>query len=85
MKNPDRGVRVIAVNNYNFESRFDIYLEFSGKREWLMVHRHNGILYRMLRNGISLAELRKISGRDKGRVQYLIRVIDEYLDELKTA
>ena len=85
MKNPDRGVRVIAVNNYSVVSRFDIYLEFSGKREWLMMHRHNGILYGMLRNGISLGELRRFSGRDRERVQHLVRVIDEYLEDLKTA
>ena len=85
MKNSERSIRVIAVNNYSVESKFDIYLEFSGKREWLMMHRHNGILYNMLKHGVSIGELKRFNGRDKGRVQYLLRVIDEYLEDRESA
>lgn len=85
MKNPDRGVRVIAVNNDKVYSKFDIYLEFSGHREWLMMHRHNGILFNILKHGISLGELRRFKGRDQSRVQYLIKVIDEYLADICAA
>ena len=85
MKNPERSIRVIAVNNYKVESKFDIYLEFSGQREWLMMHRHSGLLFGLLRNGASLAELRRIRGRDQKIVKYLLKVIDEYLEEEKSA
>ena len=85
MKNPERSIRVIAVNNYKVESKFDIYLEFSGQREWLMMHRHSGLLFSLLRNGVSLAELRRIRGRDQKIVKYLLKVIDEYLEEEKSA
>lgn len=85
MKNPERSIRVIAVNNYKVESKFDIYLDFSGQREWLMMHRHSGLLFGLLRNGVSLAELRRIRGRDQKIVKYLLKVIDEYLEEEKSA
>lgn len=85
MKNPDRGVRVVAINNDKVYSKFDIYLEFSGRREWLMIHRHNGILFKILQHGISLGELRRLKGREQGRVQYLLRVIDEYLSDIQVA
>lgn len=85
MKNPDRGIRVFATNNERVPNKFDIYIEYAGRREWLMMHRHSGILFPMLKNGITLAELRKISGLNKDRVKYLIRVIDEYLAEEMTA
>ena len=81
MKGQENRIKVFAVNNYKVESRFDIYLEFSGRREWLMMHRHSGILYNLLRNGVTLGELRRFKGRDQNRVQYLIRVIDEYLED----
>lgn len=85
MKNPDRGIRVFAVNNDKVHCKFDIYLEFSGQREWLMICRHNGILYNVLKNGISLGELRRVKGRDRERVQHLIKVIDEYIKEERSA
>ena len=85
MRNPDSSVRVIAVNNAKVKSKFDIYLDFSGQREWLMMHRHNGILFNMLRNGVSLGNLRRMKGNDQSRVRYLVRVIDEYLEDLATA
>lgn len=85
MKNPDKGVRVIAVNNYKVESRFDIYLEFSGKREWLMMHRHNGFLYNRLKNGMTLGEIRRLTGRERRGFKYLLAVIDEYLEDREAA
>jgi hypothetical protein len=84
LKNENR-IRVYAVNNYKVEFRFDIYLEFSGKREWLMSHRRNGILFNMLKHGIPLGELRRMSGWQKRHVEYLLKVIDEYLEEEKSA
>ena len=85
MKNPERNIKVYAVNNYKVDNKFDIYLEFSGQREWLMMHRHSGILFGILKNGARLDDLRRIRGRDQKHVKYLLRVIDEYLEEEKSA
>ena len=79
MSNPDRGVRVFAINNEKVHSKFDIYLEFSGQREWLMMYRHNGIIFNTLKDGISLADLRRLKGRDRDKFKHIIRVIDEYI------
>ena len=79
MKNPDRGIRVIALNNENVHSKFDIYLDFSGHREWLMICRHNGILFSLLKNGVSLGDLRRVKGRDRERIQRIVKVADEYI------
>lgn len=86
MKNPDRGVRVIAINNEKVHSKFDIYLDFSGRREWLMMCRHNGILFSILKDGIALSDLRrKIKGRDRERIQRVIKVADEFIKEERSA
>lgn len=79
MGSPDRGVRVFAVNNEKVHSKFDIYLEFSGQREWLMMYRHNGIIFNMLKDGMPLSDLRRLKGRDRDKFKHIIRVIDEYI------
>lgn len=79
MGSPDRGVRVFAVNNEKIHSKFDIYLEFSGQREWLMMYRHNGIIFNMLKDGMSLSDLQRLKGRDRDKFKHIIRVIDEYI------
>ena len=85
MRNQENRIRVVAVNNNNVHSKFDIYLDFPEGREWLMLHRHDGILFNMLRDGMSLRELRQQSRDRKDRVKYLIKVIDEYISEEKSA
>lgn len=51
-------IRLISVSNGN-ESGFDIYLDFSGQREYLMSHRHHGVLFNILKDGIGLATLQR--------------------------
>ena len=85
MKNPEQKIKVVAVNNNRIESKFDIYLERNGQRDWLMIHRHNGILYKMLEHGMRLDELRNTKGWRKDQVKYLLRVIDEFLEDEKSA
>ena len=80
MKNPNRKIKVYAVNNNKLDSMFDIYLETAGKREWLMVHRHNGLVFNLLRNGVSLDELKKMKKESAERVRHIIKVVDEYLE-----
>ena len=38
---------------------FDIYLDFSGQREYLMNHRHNGLLYAVLKDGPMIDDMRR--------------------------
>ena len=80
MKNPNRKIKVYAVNNNKLDSMFDIYLEMAGKREWLMVHRHNGLVFNLLRNGVSLDELKNMKKESAERVRHVIKVVDEYLE-----
>lgn len=58
MKRYNRNILVFAENNGN-ESGFNIYLEFSGQREYLVTHRHNGAMFSMLKNGIRLDDMQR--------------------------
>ena len=55
-----RNLNVVAVNNSN-KSGFSLYLDFSGQREFLMYHRHNGLIYNLLKDGISVSELSRMT------------------------
>ena len=90
----NRNIRVLAENNGDKDG-FNIFLDFSGQREYLMYHRHNGQLYTMLKDGVIVDDARrwkpsKIHSRRARRngsaelydtVNYLISVIDDYLLE----
>lgn len=91
MKNTDRNVWVIAENNPGHDG-FNIYLDFSGQREYLMSHRHCGFTYSVLKDGIRLSELKRIITGNTMRygypiqkyrkpLQYLIGTIDSYISE----
>ena len=54
----NRNVRIKAENNGN-KNGFNIYIVFSGHKEFLMHHRHNGLLYGILKDGISISDLRR--------------------------
>lgn len=56
MKHINRNIRVIAENNEG-NLGFNIYLDFSGQREFLMFHRHNGLLFSLLKDGVCVADL----------------------------
>lgn len=81
MKNREHAIRVIAQNNYKVHGMFDIFLEISGQKHFVMSHRHNGILFGMLKNGMTLGKLRSLKGREKGQVKYLLTVVDEFISE----
>ena len=38
---------------------FNIYMDFSGRREYLTLHRHNGILDEMLKDGMHFDDMRR--------------------------
>ena len=80
-----RNLSVVAVNNSN-RPGFDIYLVFSGHREFLIHHRHNGQLYILLKDGIRFDSLYRMLNNRMFKakvfhnvVSYLIKVIDDYL------
>jgi hypothetical protein len=90
----NRNIRVKAENNGKKEG-FNIYIIFSGQKEFLMHHRHNGLLYTMLKDGISLSDLRRWKPSQVslsrtctrrgsiifGSVRHILSVADEYLAE----
>jgi len=91
MKNLNRNIRVLAENR-NQGDGFNIYLDLSGQKEFLMFHRHNGLLFSLLRDGICVDDLTRwtprkgglIWGRQAekmvGMVSHLVDVIMEYLE-----
>lgn len=48
--------RILAENTEN-SLGFDIWLDLSGERHYLMHHRHNAMVYVLLKDGVSLGEL----------------------------
>ena len=49
-------VAIIAENNGD-KPGFNIYLIFSGEKRFLMWHEHNGLLFNLLKDGISVEKL----------------------------
>lgn len=58
MKNVNRNIRVLVENSATLDG-LNIYLDFSGQREYLIFHRRNGFLYHLLKDGMPLQELRR--------------------------
>lgn len=74
MREANRNVTVQIENRLENDG-FHIYLDFSGQREYLMTHRHNGLLYSLLKDGVTLGELRRwrngdIAGKIKRSPRY---------------
>lgn len=58
MKNAERNIKVVAENNENKQG-FNIYLDCSGQREFIVWHRHNEVLYNVLKDGVVLRDLNR--------------------------
>ena len=58
MNAKNRNITVKIEDRLN-DDGFHIYLDFSGQREYLMTHRHNGLLYALLKDGVVLEDLRR--------------------------
>ena len=54
----EKNIRVVA-QNCNDVNGFNIYLELSGRREYIMWHRHDGILFDVLKDGVYLNTLKR--------------------------
>ena len=86
-------VKVIAENNGN-NPGFLIFIDFSGHRECLMHHRHSGLLYNELKDGMNLGEMKRwkanhskwrSSTKLERMMDHLNKVVDEYLTEKAAA
>ena len=66
MKKLNRNIS-LRVENRKGGNGFNIYLDFSGKREYLMTHRHNGLLYDLLKDGPIVADMGRWKARDIAR------------------
>ena len=82
-------IRVIAENK-DYKPGFIIYIDFSGQREYLMDHRENRLLFKELKGGMNLGELkrwktsrsyRKSAIKLERMMSHLNRVVDSYLAE----
>ena len=49
----------VKIENRGNKDGFHICLLFSGQREYLMTHRHNGLLYTLLKDGVVLDDMRR--------------------------
>ncbi len=58
----NRNIKLIAKGADN-QDWFDIYIELSGNREYLMPHRQNKRMYRLLKDGVSIDELERNTQR----------------------
>ena len=90
----NRNIRVLAENN-GTKDGFNIYLDFSGQREYLMSHRHNGMLYKLLKDGAAVDDIRQWTLSQSGSIRmhrrryaqirrvitHLVAVIDDYMVE----
>lgn len=62
---------VVQVENRTDNRGFHVYLNFSGQREYLMTHRHNGLLYELLKDGAVLGDMKRWSMGDiAGKIGY---------------
>ncbi len=89
MNKRENNIKIIA-ENAGYSSGFNIFIDFSGKREHLMYHRHNRLLYNELKTGMGLGELKrwktnysrgKASMKLEQMIGHLNKVIDIYLVE----
>ena len=85
-------INVLAVNDGS-NPGFNIFLDFSGQKQFLMYHRHNGLLYKLLKDGVRLQELRRLelrrsfvrrhkrrhNRRFENLLQYLLKEADRYI------
>lgn len=58
MNRKNRNVKVIAKGSRR-KGWFDIYIDFSGRQEYLMSHRKNEYLFRLLKVGVGIEEVER--------------------------
>lgn len=81
-------IRIFATSRFDRDG-INLYIDFSGRREYLMRYRFNWNLYNYLKRGIPIEELRALSrARYESReyqavvhsVKHITRVADEFIE-----
>lgn len=91
MKVPKKyhNIRIVAKNSADYNS-FNLYLDFSGQREFLMSYKSNGLIFTYFKDGKSLADVYRWHPKQMNRVigrkmassmTYIKRMIQEFLNE----
>ena len=91
----------ITLYAKNAEGRdgFHLYLDFSGQREYLMTHRGNTAIYQLLKDGLSLAALRRMTpaelhaksfrrkhwNKTQNSLNHILLVADDYIADRQAA
>ena len=82
----------IVKGEYDSSGRLAVYLICSGKKEFVLLHRGNALLYSIIGKGVSFSELRRwnyrraasngtrVKNLKETMVKHLVRVIDEYIE-----
>lgn len=66
-KRENRNVKLIAEGEFDKDS-FDIYLDLSGERHYLMTHRKNNGILKILKEKKSLEEFRRLIDKKKSKI-----------------
>ncbi len=90
-ENPNTVIFAKYIDN---KAGFSIYISVSGQQEYIMTHRNNTVLYALLKDGISLSELKRIgpkalrftmnrkhTKKSISSIDHIIKVIDEFVNE----
>ena len=70
MKN-NQNAKLFAVAREDQD--FDIYLDLSGDAFYVMTHRKNAYVFRLLKNGVYLSDLERLIGKTKTELSYMGR------------
>jgi len=65
MKKEFKNLKVFAESQEGMAG-YNIYVSFSGMREFVAWHRRNGMLYEILKDGIDYNELKRMNFRARG-------------------
>lgn len=83
-----RNVKLFSVNS-NYGDEFYFYLDFSGKREYLMSYKRNGLIFNFFKDGVPIEKLYRWHPRQASyltgkkletSIRYIKRRVEEYMD-----
>lgn len=85
--NEVKNVRIFATSRYSRDG-INLYIDFSGQREYIMSYRYSRDLYKCLKKGIALEDLRAMGrGRHDTRngqttahaAKHIAKVADDFI------
>ena len=63
MEKKEKNITLVASES-NDKGWFNVYIDFSGHKEYLMPHRNNTRIYKMLCSGISIEALQRVAKKE---------------------